>query len=66
MREDLNLPQQDLFMVTEDLCNVQMWRMGHVACECPMVENLDWRGLMWADPTPEKAPGPESTMPNQQ
>ena len=39
---------------------------GHVARECPMVENLDWRGLMWADPTPEKAPGLESTVPNQQ
>ena len=30
---------------------------GHVARECPTVENLDWRGLMRADPTPEKAPG---------
>ena len=39
---------------------------GHVARECPTAENLDWRGLMWADPTPEKAPGPESTMLNQQ
>ena len=39
---------------------------GHVACECPTVENLDWTGLMWADPTAEKAPGPESTVPNQQ
>ena len=24
------------------------------------MENLDWKGLMRADPTPEKAPGPES------
>ena len=39
---------------------------GHVARECPTAENLDWRGLMRADPTPEKAPGPESTVPNQQ
>ena len=39
---------------------------GHVARECPMAENLDWRGLIQADPTPEKTPGPESTMPNQQ
>ena len=39
---------------------------GHVARECPMAENLDWRGLMRADPTPEKTPGPESTVPNQQ
>ena len=39
---------------------------GHVARECPTAENLDWRGLMWADPTPEKAPGQESTVPNQQ
>ena len=39
---------------------------GHVARECPMVENLDWRGLLQADPPPEKAPGPESTKPNQQ
>ena len=39
---------------------------GHVARECPTVENLDWRGLIQADPTPEKAPGPESTVPNQQ
>ena len=39
---------------------------GHVARECPTAENLDWRGLMQADLTPEKAPGPESTMPNQQ
>ena len=38
---------------------------GHVARECPMVENLDWRGLTRADPTPEKTPGPESTVPNQ-
>ena len=39
---------------------------GHVARECSMAENLDWRGLMQADPTPEKAPGPGSTVPNQQ
>ena len=39
---------------------------GHVAHECPTAENLDWRGLMQADPTPEKVPGPESTMPNPQ
>ena len=39
---------------------------GHVARECPTAENLDWRGLMQADPPPEKAPGPESTVPNQQ
>ena len=39
---------------------------GHVARECPTAENLDWRGLMRADPTPEKAPGPELTVPNQQ
>ena len=39
---------------------------GHVARECPTAENLDWRGLMRADPSPEKAPGPESTVPNQQ
>ena len=39
---------------------------GHVACECAMAENLDWRGLMGADPTPEKTPGLESTVPNQQ
>ena len=39
---------------------------GHVARECSTMENLDWRGLMRADPTPEKAPGLESTVPNQQ
>ena len=39
---------------------------GHVARECPTMENLDWRGLMRADPIPEKAPSPKSTMPNQQ
>ena len=39
---------------------------GHVARECPTAENLDWRGLMRADPTPEKASGSESTVPNQQ
>ena len=39
---------------------------GHVARECSTTENLDWRGLMRADPTPEKVPGLESTMPNQQ
>ena len=39
---------------------------GHVAHECPTVENLHWKGLMWADPTPEKTPGLESTVPNQQ
>ena len=42
-----------------------MWGWGHVARECPTAENLDWRGLMRADPSPEKAPGLESTMPNQ-
>ena len=39
---------------------------GHVAHECPMAENLDWRGLMQANPPPEKAPGLELTVPNQQ
>ena len=48
---------------------LQCYKCGgwvHVARECPTAENVDWRGLMWADPTPEKAPGPESTVPNQQ
>ena len=26
----------------------------------PMQENLDWRGLQWAGPTPEETPGLES------
>ena len=39
---------------------------GYVARECPTMENLDWRGLMWANPTPEKTPGLESTVQNKQ
>ena len=33
---------------------------GHVQRECPMSENVDWRGMQRADPTPEQTPGPES------
>ena len=33
---------------------------GHVQRECPTSENVDWRGMQRADPTPEKTPGPES------
>ena len=33
---------------------------GHVQRECPTSENVDWRGMQRADPTPEPTPGPES------
>ena len=33
---------------------------GHVQRECPTLENVDWRGMQRADPTPEQTPGPES------
>ena len=33
---------------------------GHVQRECPMSENVDWRGMQRADPAPEQTPGPES------
>ena len=33
---------------------------GHVQRECPTSENVDWRGMQRADPTPEQTPGPES------
>ena len=33
---------------------------GHVQRECPTLENVDWRGMQRADPTPEPTPGPES------
>ena len=33
---------------------------GHVQRECPTQENLDWRGLQRADPTPEETPCLES------
>ena len=33
---------------------------GHVQRECPTSENVDWRGIQRADPTPEQTPGPES------
>ena len=34
--------------------------LGHVQRECPTSENVDWRGMQRADPTPEPTPGPES------
>ena len=33
---------------------------GHVQRECPTSENVDWRGMQRADPTPDQTPGPES------
>ena len=33
---------------------------GHVQRECPTSENVDWRGMQRADPTPEQTPGLES------
>ena len=39
--------------------NCEGW--GHVARECPS-ENVDWRGLQRAGPTPEQTPGPESAQ----
>ena len=33
---------------------------GHVQRECPTSENVNWRGMQRADPTPEQTPGPES------
>ena len=33
---------------------------GHVQRECLTSENVDWRGMQRADPTPETTPGPES------
>ena len=33
---------------------------GHVQRECPTSENVDWRGMQRANPTPEPTPGPES------
>ena len=33
---------------------------GHVQRECLTLENVDWRGMQRADPTPEQTPGLES------